>query len=130
MAIIMPFVLISCGDDKDEPSALEQQLIGIWIGGQGGGTGSVLNPEVITCTFNANHTGRYLWQKTDAVTHHVSTSGYDFKWSLKKNVLTIRPNSNDDSSKFEISIENGVLKMKKATGGLIEISYEFHKAQG
>ena len=30
LAIILPFVLTSCGDDKDEPKSLEQQLIGQW----------------------------------------------------------------------------------------------------
>lgn len=122
MAIIMPFVLISCGGDKDEPSALEQQLIGNWTGN---GAGSVLNPEEITYTFNANHTGHYSYEKTDAVSHHVTTRGYDFKWSLKKNVLSITVDG--DTKKYEISIENGVLKMKEVTGGLIEISYELNK---
>ena len=33
MAIILPFVFTSCGDDKDEPKqSLEEQLIGSWVG--------------------------------------------------------------------------------------------------
>ena len=36
MAIILPFVLTSCGDDKDEPKQnLEQELIGGWSNVQG-----------------------------------------------------------------------------------------------
>ena len=124
MAIVLPFVLISCGDDKDEPSALEQQLIGGWNGQSE--TSSILHPQVIQYIFNADHTGRYIWQETPSPLRHGATSGgYDYTWKLKKNVLTITPNEGDDPKTFEISIENGILKM---TQGII--TYVLTKGAG
>ena len=54
MAIILPFVLTSCDDDKDEPKSLEQQLIGSWVQTQ------VDGPNTLTWhyIFNSDHNGK------------------------------------------------------------------------
>lgn len=124
MAIFLPLVLISCGDDKDEPSPLEQKLIGSWTGGIGGGMGSTISPEIYSYTFNANHTGKYTFEIQGP---QPKRGGYDFKWSLKGNTMTIKPEGEDYSSSYEISIENDILIIK--TGGIGGIFYELHRTQ-
>lgn len=129
MALVLPFVLASCGDDKDEPLGLEQQLIGSWTGREI--MGSQIDPVVHSFTFNADHTGKYSWVKTQGPLSKASYSsgGYDFKWKLKKNVLSITQVGDDEgTSKYEISIENGVLKIMM--GGISNNYYEFHRVQG
>lgn len=129
MLIVLPFVLTSCGDDKDEPSTLEQQLIGSWTGRES--MDSQINPIVHTFTFNADHTGKYSWVKTQGPLSKAghTSGGYDFKWKLKNNILSITYLDDDEgTSNYEISIENGVLKIMK--GGILGNYYELHKVQG
>ena len=74
MAIILPFVLTSCGDEKDEPQSLEQQLIGDWY--------YLLNEYTVqNYLFNSDHTGKY-WVKQDGEV--INGSIVTFNWSLEK----------------------------------------------
>lgn len=124
MAIILPFVLTSCGDDKDEPKQnLEQELIGRWVG-------QTIDRE-LTLEFKADHTGISSWRKIQNVLQRVSTSGsIPFTWSLKNNILSMSYEVDEDGTiqtdKSEIAIENGILKIKTVEEGILE----YHKAQG
>ena len=95
--IILPFVLTSCGDDKDEPQTLEQQLIGKWV--------TTRNELQFIYQFNSDHTGSQ-WYEVNGE----RGTYYSFPWSLDRNILTI---TYMPSSKryFEISIEGDLLKM-------------------
>ena len=75
MAIILPFVLTSCGDDKDEPKqTIEQQLIGEWY--------YMSNEYVVrNYLFNSDHTGKY-WIKEDGEV--INGSIVNFNWSLEE----------------------------------------------
>lgn len=124
MAIILPFVLTSCGDDKDEPKqSLEEQLIGSWVGDVYDlvdGKVIVTHPHSSYVIYNADHTGK-SWMIIDGVILHE----LNFNWSLKGNILT-----NDKSPKqVEISIKDDVLYMKQETIELT-IELEFHRAKG
>lgn len=130
MALVLPLTLISCGDDKDEPSSLEQQLIGSWTGTDNSATSSVLKTKVISYTFNSNHTGQYTWEEIPNITGgKITRGGYNFKWKLKKNVLHITRDGSDGDATYEISIENGVLKMKSGGGGIIQDEYKLQRVQ-
>ena len=124
MAIILPFVLTSCGDDKDEPKQnLEKELIGRWVG-------QTIDRE-LTLEFKADHTGISSWRKIQNVIQLVSSSGsIPFTWSLKDNILSISYEVDEDGTiqtdKSEIAIENGILKIKTVEEGILE----YHKAQG
>ncbi len=110
LAIILPFVLTSCGDDKDEPKqSLEQQLIGSWVG-------DVYNIIEVThhILFNADYTGKE-WMVIDGV----KSPDMHFTWSLKGNVLTLSNGSSEPES-MEISIKDDVLHTKQGT---IELTY-------
>ncbi len=80
--ILLPFVLTSCGDDKDEPKQnLEQELIGRWVG-------QTIDRE-ITLEFKADHTGINSWRRIPNVLQAAATSGsMQFTWSLKDNILS------------------------------------------
>ena len=75
MALILPFLLTSCGDDKekDEPQTLEQQLIGDWKKVVG-----TNNENEAHYIFNSNHTGRYKY-----LTNGTTVRDYDYTWSWK-----------------------------------------------
>ena len=124
MAIILPFVLTSCGDDKDEPKQnLEQELIGRWVG-------QTIDRE-LTLEFKADHTGISSWRKIQNVLQLVSSGGsIPFTWSLKNNILSISYEVDEDGNVHtdtsEIAIENGILKIKTAEEGILE----YHKAKG
>ena len=101
MAIILPFVLTSCGDDKDEPKqSLEKQLIGEWV--KIDENGSELH-----YIFNSDYTGKnyilFLGSTSDES---------NFKWSLNGNKLTLSdPNGYWPTVTRDISIEGDVLHM-------------------
>ena len=122
MAIILPFVLTSCGDDKDEPKQnLEQELIGSWVGDEYtvvDGKVVVTHPHSAYRLFNADHTGKY-WTVIDGV----KSPDYNYTWSLNGNVLSIY--SESGLMTWEISIKNDVLRTKSGT---IELNYT--KAKG
>lgn len=100
MAIILPFVLTSCGDDKDEPKSLEKQLIGEWV--KIDDNGSELH-----YIFNSDYTGKnyilFLGSTSDES---------NFKWSLNGNKLTLSdPNGYWPTVTRDISVGGDVLHM-------------------
>ena len=117
MAIILPFVLTSCGDDKDEPKqSLEEQLIGSWIGDVYNvieGKVVVTHPHSSYVLFNADHTGK-AW----TVIGGVKSADINFTWSLKGNALTL--DNGSGPATLEISIKDDVLHTKQGT---IELDY-------
>ena len=124
MAIILPFVLTSCGDDKDEPQNLEQELIGKWTGVSGN--------RDITLEFKADHTGLFSWKFNENTLQVVATSGStEFTWSLKGNILsyTYRDGLYEGDPMvtvdYEISIKDDVLHMIYNDMELV-----LHKAKG
>ena len=101
MAIILPFVLTSCDDDKDEPNqSLEEQLIGGWA------WSTVDGPNTITrfYIFNSDH-----------------------NWSLKGNILTVSfiQDGNTETVSVEISIDGDVLHIKQG-----DDTIDYHRAKG
>ena len=120
MAIILPFVFTSCGDDKDEPKQiLEQELIGSWVGDEYtvvDGKVVVTHPHSAYILFNADHTGK-RWSVIDGVKSPV----YNYTWSLKGNVLSIY--SESGLMTWEISIKDYVLHTKSGT---IELNFKLY----
>ncbi|MBR5118757.1 MAG: lipocalin family protein [Muribaculaceae bacterium] len=124
MALILPFLLTSCGDDKekDEPQTLEQQLIGDWKKVDG-----TNNENEAHYIFNSNHTGRYKY-----LTNGTTVRDYDYTWSLEGNLLTMTNNYNGNTStqKCEITIENDILIMTTHGPGNSVILNEYHRVKG
>lgn len=125
MAIILPFVLTSCGDDKDEPKQnLEQELIGSWVGDVYDivdGEMIVTHPHSAYIIFNADHTGK-SWRFIDGV----MSPDYNFTWSLKGNILTMTYSaSSSEALTYEISIDGDVLHIKQGT-----IELDLQRAKG
>lgn len=118
MAIVLPFVLTSCGDDKDEPKQnLEQELIGTWV----------IAYEDINMyqfmVFNADHTG-----SGNQVQNGVEFGKFSFTWSLSGDVLT-QNREGGKSFKDIIAIKDDILYVMDEDGNL---SFEMKrvKAQG
>lgn len=98
MAILLPFVLTSCGDDKDEPKQnLEQELIGSWV----------LAYEDIAMyqfmVFNPDHTG-----SGSQVKNGIIIGEYSFTWSLSGDILTQNRNGGN-TFKNKIAIKDDIL---------------------
>ena len=125
-AIILPFVLTSCGDDKDEPKqSLEEQLIGSWVGDVYNiieGKVVVTHPHSGYILFNADHTGKG-WTVIDGV----KSPDMHFTWSLKGNVLTAKYiiNSNEELVYYDITIEGDLLTIKNK----YDMIFEFHRVK-
>ena len=117
-AIILPFVLTSCDDDKDEPKSLEQQLIGSWVQTQ------VDGPNTLTWhyIFNSDHNGK----QQIILNGHISTE-VNFTWSLKGNILTVSfiQDGNTETVSVEISIDGDVLHIKQG-----DDTIDYHRAKG
>ena len=101
MAIVLPFVLSSCSDDKDEPKSLEQQLIGKWV--------STLDTDGVhhrnIATFTDKDKQLYLeGQENDNQVIRVS-----YTWSLDGNTLKLIRNFDSKEETHTISIEDDVL---------------------
>ncbi len=125
LAIILPFVLTSCGDDKDEPKQnLEQELIGSWVGDVYNivdGKVVVTHPHSGYILFNADHTGK-SWRFIDGV----MSPDYNFTWSLKGNILTMTYSaSSSEALTYEISIKDDILHIKQGT-----IELDLQRAKG
>lgn len=122
MAIVLPFVLTSCGDDKDEPKQnLEQELIGSWVGDVYkivDGIPLVTHPHSGYVLFNADHTG-----KTWTVIDGVKSDDINFTWSLKGNILTM--DNGSEPMTMEISIKDDVLHTKQGN-----YEFDYTKAKG
>lgn len=105
MAIILPFVLTSCGDDKDEPKQnLEQELIGTWV----------LAYEDIGMyqfmVFNEDHTG-----SGNQVKDGIVLGEYSFTWSLSGDILT-ESRIGGNTYKSKISIKDDILYVTELDG--------------
>ena len=119
LAIILPFVITSCGDDKDEPKqSLEQQLIGKWV--------RVISDDGADeeyYIFNKDHTSEYytLLNKTDRGDES------HFTWSLNGNVLTAKYiiNSHEELVYYDITIEGDLLTIKNK----YDMIFEFHRVK-
>ena len=99
MAIILPFVITSCGDDKDEPQNLEQEIIGTWSAPDGDRT--------LFFTFNADHTGKYAYTRESRPTVECP-----LEWELTGKSLTVKYQWDYDiinTETVDISIKNGIL---------------------
>ncbi|MBR5117591.1 MAG: hypothetical protein IK100_02955 [Muribaculaceae bacterium] len=118
LAIILPFVLTSCGDDKDEPKQnLEQELIGTWV----------LSYEDINLfqfmVFNTDHTG-----SGSQVQDGIVFGEFSFTWSLSGDVLT-QNRDGGKAFKNKISIKNDVLYVMDEEGNPV-FEMKRVKAQG
>lgn len=111
MAMILPFFLTSCGDDKDEPISLEQQLIGEWVGDL---IAMDDNGLVVSVTPGAYHwvfyTGNYgsEWFFNDDIKYE-----NNFIWTLDGNKLTLKFLNNPVYTiytvQYDIAINNNTL---------------------
>ncbi|MBR5085805.1 MAG: lipocalin family protein [Muribaculaceae bacterium] len=105
MAIILPFVLTSCGDDKDEPKQnLEQELIGTWVLAY-----DDLNMYQFM-VFNADHTG-----SGNQVKDGIVIGEFSFTWSLSGDVLT-QSRTGGNTFKNKISIKDDILYVMDEDG--------------
>ena len=105
MAIILPFVLTSCGDDKDEPKQnLEQELIGTWVLAY-----DDLNMYQFM-VFNADHTG-----SGNQVKDGIVLGEFSFTWSLSGDVLT-QSRTGGNTFKNKISIKDDILYVMDEDG--------------
>jgi len=109
LAIIVPFVFTSCGDDKDEPKTLEQQLIGEWV------ESTDFEIDLFNLKFNTDHTGK-LWVTDLGVTKPGSES--NFTWSLTGSNLVIEA-SDGEIANSTISITDNVLKIVQSDGDVV-----------
>ncbi|MBP5689020.1 MAG: hypothetical protein J6X22_10335 [Muribaculaceae bacterium] len=104
MAIVLPFLLTSCGDDKDEPKkSLEEQLIGEWVWYAGD------NNEYEThYIFDSDHT---LISKVYLNGNIIDTSIGG--WSLEGNILAYSFNNNGVTlnQRCQIIIEGDVMHL-------------------
>ena len=105
MAIILPFVLTSCGDDKDEPKQnLEQELIGTWVLAY-----DDLNMYQFM-VFNADHTG-----SGNQVKDGIVLGEFSFTWSLSGDILT-QSRTGGNTFKNKISIKDDILYVMDEDG--------------
>ena len=114
VAIVLPFVLTSCGDDKEkeEPINLEQEIIGEW---------RTIDKEnylddrdyYFSYKFYANYTGEY--KQYDTINGELKFQR-PFTWSFNGTVLTAISPFNEKLGVFAISYENGVILMIDSKG--------------
>lgn len=100
MAIILPFVLTSCDDDKDEPKSLEQQLIGRWESSWEIDGDNYHNIAI----FDSEHQFYHSGYKNDSQIIRVS-----YTWELNGNTLKLIRNSDSVETTHEITIKDNVL---------------------
>ena len=118
LAIVLPFVITSCGDDKDEPKQnLEQELIGTWVIAY-----EDLNMYQFM-EFNADHTG-----SGSQVQDGIVQGEYSFNWSLSGDILT-QNRMGGNTFKNKISIKNDILYVMDEDGNPV-FEMKRVKAQG
>ena len=100
MAIIMPLVLTSCGDDKDEPKSLEDQLIGQWESSWETDGDNYHNIAI----FDTEHQFYHSGYKNESQILRVS-----YTWELKGNTLKLIRNYDSAETTHEISIKDNAL---------------------
>ena len=100
MAIVSPLVLTSCGDDKDEPKSLENQLIGQWESSWEIDGDSYHNIAI----FDSDHQFYHSGYKNDTQIIRVS-----YTWELNGNTLKLIRNYDSAESSHEITIKDNTL---------------------
>lgn len=100
MAIVLPFVLTSCGDDKDEPKSLEDQLIGQWESSWEIDGDNYHNIAI----FDAEHQFYHSGYKNESQILRVS-----YTWELKGNTLKLIRNFDSAETTHEITIKDNTL---------------------
>ena len=100
MAIILPFVLTSCGDDKDEPKSLEQQLIGRWESSWKVDGDNYHNIAIFDSEYQFYLSG----YKNDSQIIRES-----YMWALNGNTLKLIRNSDHAETEHVISIKDNIL---------------------
>lgn len=101
MALVLPFVLTSCGDDKDEPKSLEDQLIGRWESSWEIDGDEYHNIAIFD---SDEHQFYHSGYKNDAQIIRVS-----YTWELNGNTLKLIRNSDSAEFTHEITIKDNVL---------------------
>lgn len=112
ISIVLPFVLTSCGDDKEEPINLEQEIIGEW---------RTISKEnyiddrdyYFSYIFYPNYTGEY--KQYDTINGELKNKR-TFTWLFNGTVLIAISPFNEELGKFAISYENGSLRMIDSKG--------------
>ncbi|MBR5030524.1 MAG: hypothetical protein IKX63_05425 [Muribaculaceae bacterium] len=110
MAIVLPFIFGSCGDDGDVLSSREEQLVGEW---------AIINtPETqgedFHYVFKKERTGS-RWHLEDGTV----VSDIAFKWILDGNLLTLDYGTGI-KLELEISINNDILHIIYKSTGVAE----------
>lgn len=101
MAFVLPFVLTSCGDDKDEPKSLEQQLIGQWESSWEIDGDKYHNIAIFD---SDEHQFYHTGYKNDTQIIRVS-----YTWELNGNTLKLIRNYDSAEFTHEITIKDNVL---------------------
>ncbi len=107
MALVMSYILASCGEDKknEEPINFEQELIGRWERFEQNYTYSY--------SFYSDHKGRYI--KAENVNGEITSSRH-FTWSLNGNIVTAVSVVNENMGPLVLSHENGILYLIDSYG--------------
>lgn len=100
MAIVLPLVLTSCGDDKDEPKSLENQLIGQWESSWEIDGDNYHNIAI----FDSDHQIYHSGYKNDTQIIRVS-----YTWELNGNTLKLIRNYDSAETTHEITIKDDIL---------------------
>lgn len=100
MALVLPFVLISCGDDKDEPKSLEDKLIGQWESSWEIDGDKYHNIAI----FDSEHQFYHSGYKNETQIIRVS-----YTWELNGNTLKLIRNSDLAETTHEITIKDNIL---------------------
>ena len=100
ITIILPLVLTSCGDDKDEPKSLEQQLIGKWESSWEIDGDNYHNIAI----FDSEHQFYHSGYKNDTEIIRVS-----YTWELNGNTIKLIRNYDSAETTHEISIKDNAL---------------------
>ena len=100
MAIVLPFVLISCGDDKDEPKSLEELLMGRWESSWEIDGDKYHNIAI----FDSEHQFYHSGYKNDTQIIRAS-----YTWELNGNTLKLIRNYDSAQSTHEITIKDNTL---------------------
>ena len=109
MALVLPFLLASCGDDKDVLSPMEQDLVGEWAIINAPGS----QADDYHYVFNKERTG----SRRHIVDGQVVTD-VPFKWTLDGNRLTL--NYAGQQLALDIVLKVGEMQVTYVATGAIE----------
>lgn len=128
LCLFMSVAFVSCKDDDDEPAA-KSGLLGEWISSDG-----------LYYSFLSNGTGRYICLPDEpgydpdhpeaCIKHPVDP--FDYEYTLKDDILTIKVNYNRDESydftidEFQIEVSGDVMQMKLLRSSSDGVKWEDH----